>query len=51
MLNILFSVIIRLLELLFEIIYGYYGLFIIVLSLVVNLLLFPLYNRVDAIQC
>lgn len=50
MLNMLFSIIIRPLELLFEIIYGYYGLFIIVLSLVVNLLLFPLYNRADAIQ-
>ena len=55
--QILFQFFIRPLELIFEIVYGYSkvllgdsGLSIIVLSLCMNLLLLPLYNRADAIQ-
>jgi len=56
-LDILYSILIGPLELVFEVIFtiayqfiGHPGLAIIVLSLIVNFLAFPLYRRADAIQ-
>ena len=55
--QILYQLLIRPLELIFEVVYGYSkvllgnsGLSVFALSLCVNLLLLPLYNRADAIQ-
>lgn len=57
MAGIIYNLIIRPLEFFFQFIYGAvygfvgnYGISIIFLSIAVNLLLFPLYNRADAIQ-
>ena len=55
--HMLFQLLIKPLEVLFEVIYGYAmirlnnpGLAIIVMSLVMNILLLPLYRRADLIQ-
>ena len=57
MLHVLYSIIIRPLELFFQFVYGAaygfignYGFSIIMLSLAINFLVLPLYRRADAIQ-